>query len=112
MVALALIVIYPHQALVRRILAAQPGEVTNAYLVNLLRTDPRNPGLRLFLARSQIAAHQYDQVARTVAPALASNDPAQRNEALWILWQSEEHRYVRLPENTPRSPISTGRKNC
>ena len=102
MVALALIVIYPHQALVRRILAAQPGEVTNAYLVNLLRTDPRNPGLRLFLARSQIAAHQYDQVARTVAPALASNDPAQRNEALWILWQSEEHRYVRLPENTPR----------
>ena len=102
LVALALIVIYPHQALVRRILAAPPGEVTNAYLVNLLRTDPRNPGLRLFLARSQIAAGQYEHVRNTVAPALASADESQRNEALWILWQSEEHRYQHLPENTPQ----------
>ena len=94
--------IYPHQALVGRVLNAPANDLTEAYLVNLLRTDPQNPKLRLVLARNQFQAGLYDRVRKTLAPALEGNDPNARQEAVWLLWQSEETRYRRLPEDSPQ----------
>ncbi len=97
-----LVGIYPHQTLVNRLYQAPPGEITNAYLVNLLRTDPKNPRLRLMLARNQILAGQFSQVTQTIAPALASNVDSLYLEATWLLWLSEEHRYLLLPPDAPQ----------
>ncbi len=102
MILFALIAIYPHKALVKRVYEAPSGEVTNAYLVNLLRTDPENPRLRLMLARLQMRARQYTQVLQTIAPAMASNDETLHHEAVWLSWQSEEQRYEHLPVDAPQ----------
>lgn len=104
MVLAPLAAIYPHQALVNRVLKVPPGEITTAYLVNLLHTDPGNPRLRLMLARSQLQAGQRERFAETIAPALTADDPALQREALWLLWQSEENRYLHLPPDAPQRP--------
>jgi len=104
MVLAVLVAIYPHEALIERVLAAPPGGITEAYLANLLRTDPTNPQLRVMLARNQLHAGLHERVATTLAPALAASDPQLRREALWLLWQSEEARYQRLPEDARERP--------
>ncbi|MFC5302108.1 tetratricopeptide repeat protein [Azospira restricta] len=100
-VLLVLAAIYPHETLVKRLLKAPPDHVTEAYLVNLLRTEPGNPQLRLLLARSQLQSGLYGDVQQTLAPALAAADAALREEALWLLWQSEAQQYRRLADGTP-----------
>ena len=50
MVCLALWLIYPRQDLEKRLAGLAESELTNAYLSNLLRSDPDNPHLRLLLA--------------------------------------------------------------
>ena len=97
-----LVGIYPHQALIRRVLDAPPGEITEAYLTNLLRTDPKNPQLRLVLARSQFAAGLFERVSQTLAPPFASDDAALRQEADWLLWKSDESQYLKLPADSPK----------
>ena len=72
MVTGVLVASYPREDLIKRVLAAPPDELTEAYLVNLLRTDPQNPSLRLVLARSQMQAGLFDRVGATLAPSLAS----------------------------------------
>ena len=101
-VVAVLVGIYPHQTLIRRVLDAPPGEITEAYLTNLLRTDPKNPQLRLVLARSQFAAGLFERVSQTLAPPFAADDAALRQEADWLLWKSDESQYLRLPVDSPK----------
>ncbi len=91
-----LAMIFPHKALVNRVLEAPQNEITEAYLVNLLRTDPDNPRLGLLLARQQMNAGLHDKLAETIAHLLASPDPATRLEATWLQWGADELRYQRL----------------
>jgi len=104
MLLVVLAAIYPHQALVRRVIEAPTNELTEAYLFNLLRTDAENPRLRLVLARNQLQAGLYDRVRETLAPVLGVRDAHTRQEATWLLWQSEETRYRRLPADSPERP--------
>ena len=104
MVLLALIAIYPHEALIKRVVTAPPGEITNAYLNNLLRTEPEDPRLRLLLARSEMLAGQYEQVAHTIAPALVAPDQALRREAFWLLWQNDERLYLSMTDDARLRP--------
>jgi hypothetical protein len=109
MVLAVLVGIYPHQTLIKRILEAPAGEITEAYLTNLLRTDPKNPKLRIMLARNQLATGLFERVAQTLAPALESNEPLLQQEAAWLLWQSEEIQYLRLPTDSPKRPSARQR---
>jgi len=99
-VAVALVAIFPHRDLVRRVYDATPSLITEAYLTNLLRTDPNNPHLQLILARSQLQIGEHARLRQTVAPALASADPALRREAAWLLWQSGEQQLGKLDAST------------
>ena len=101
MVLSVLVLIYPHQALITRILNAPAGEITDAYLTNLLRTDTQNPLLRITLARRELVSGHFERVAQTLAPALTSENPQIKQEAGWLLWQSEETQYQRLPLDSP-----------
>ena len=100
MLLVLLAAIYPHQTLVRRVIEAPTNELTEAYLTNLLRTDAENPKLRLVLARNQLQAGLYDRVRQTLAPALGVDDAHTRQQATWLLWQSEEARFRRLPADS------------
>ena len=101
MLLTVLAAIYPHQTLVRRVIEAPTNELTEAYLTNLLRTDAENPELRLVLARNQLQAGLYDRVRKTLEPALSVNSAHTRQKAIWLIWQSEEARYRRLPADSP-----------
>lgn len=101
MVTGVLVASYPREDLIKRVLAAPPDELTEAYLVNLLRTDPQNPSLRLVLARSQMQAGLFDRVGTTLAPSLAAADPDIRREAMWLYWRSEEARFKKLSPDSP-----------
>ncbi len=94
--------IYPHQTLVRRIMLAPTDNLTEAYLHNLMRTDPDNPDLRLVLARTQMQNGLFDRVRDTLAPAIAAGNEDTRQRARWLLWRSEEARYLRLPKDAPQ----------
>ncbi|HZX33325.1 MAG TPA: tetratricopeptide repeat protein [Rhodocyclaceae bacterium] len=96
--------IYPHEDLVERVYELPGDDITEAYLKNLLRTDPKNPRLRLLLARRQIESGQYGAVRETVGPALSSDDPALKREAAWLLWQSMERQFAALPATSPLRP--------
>ena len=96
LVSLGLIAIFPHRDLVQRVYEAPPSLITEAYLTNLLRTDPGNPRLRLMLARSQLQIGEHQRVGQTVAPALQSDDAALRREAAWLLWLAGEQRLGKL----------------
>lgn len=106
LVAVVLTAIFPHQTLVKRVLDAPPGDITDAYLANLLRTEPDNPHLRLAMARKQLLAGQYERIAPTIAPALASADPAVRQQAAWLRWQADEQRFFRRPDDDPERPAA------
>lgn len=82
--------LYPRQDLERRLgqVGNQNSALSTSYLQNLLRGDPNNPQLRLLLARQQGQAGAIDTMRETLQPALASQDPAMRRNALWLLWES------------------------
>ena len=101
LVIVVLVAIYPHQALIRRVLSAPFDGITEAYLNNLLRTDPDNPSLRLLLARNQLKAGLHEKVRETLAPYIGAADPELRQEALWLLWQGDEQRLHRLHADSP-----------
>lgn len=107
MVSVALVAIYPHGDLVRRVTHAPSGPLTTAYLTNLLRTDPGNPSLRLMLARRQAENGEYAQVRQTMAPALASPDPELRAEAVQLLWETDLRRMRKLPPGAEREALQT-----
>jgi hypothetical protein len=101
LVLTVLVGIFPQRALVNRVLEAPQDEITEAYLVNLIRTDPENPRLSLLLARHQLSAGLLDRVAETLAPLADSTAADVRLEALWLGWRVEEQRYLRLPDDAP-----------
>ena len=93
LVLAVLVAIYPHKALVNRVLEARQDELTETYLVNLMRTDPNNPRLGLLLARHQLNSNLYDKLADTLARLDNAPDEAVRLEALWLGWLVEERRF-------------------
>ena len=99
MVAGGLWLLYPRQALERRLTEATDTPLSAAYLHNLLRSDPENPTLRLLLARQQILHGEMDSAYVTLAPALASSNPEIHRDALWTLWELRYTQYVRTPED-------------
>ena len=81
----------------KRLAGLAESELTNAYLSNLLRSDPDNPHLRLLLAQRQIAHGEVTHARRTLAPALASSDPELHRQALWTQWELALYEYNHLP---------------
>lgn len=102
LVLAVLVAIYPHKALVNRIVEAPQNELTEAYLVNLLRTDPGNPQLGLALARHHLSVNLYDKLDLTLAKLLKSPDPEIRLEAAWLSWRAAEQRLHRLAPGAPQ----------
>jgi hypothetical protein len=102
MVAGGLWLLYPRLALERRLAEAADTPLSVAYLNNLLRSDPQNPGLRLLLARNQILHGDMDDARTTLAPALASGNPVIHKDALWTLWELQHTQYLRTPETRQR----------
>lgn len=97
LVVFALIVIYPQQDLIKRLSESPESELSRDYLINLLRTNPDNPQLRLLLARQELAQGKFANARATLQPSLNGADSALRKEALWLLWQAAEKEYERLP---------------
>lgn len=105
MVALTLIVIFPHGDLVRRVIEAPQGLLTATYLNNLLRTEPDNPQLRLLLARNQLQAGEPGKLRATLTPLLTAADGETRRSAIWLLWQADARRMEKLPTLTREREI-------
>ena len=87
LVLAVLVAIYPHKALVNRIIEAPQNDLTDSYLVNLLRTDSGNPQLGLTLARHQLGSGLYDKLDITLDRLLQSPDEETRLEATWLSWR-------------------------
>lgn len=100
-VCLALWLLYPRQDLEKRLARSGETALSIAYLDNLLRSDPDNPQLRLLLAQRQIAHGETTSARATLEPALQSNDPQLRRDALWALWELLYHEYQRQPAQLP-----------
>ncbi|NTV68996.1 MAG: tetratricopeptide repeat protein [Azonexaceae bacterium] len=97
LILVALILIYPQQNLIQRVVKAPESELSSAYVTNLLRTDPDNPRLRLLLATQALDHGNFAELRSTLQPALDANDPALRREALWLLWQAGAREFRKLP---------------
>ncbi len=97
LVAFALIAIYPQKDLIKRLSESPESELSRDYLINLLRTNPDNPELRLLLARQELAQGKFANVRATLQPTLNATDPDLRKEALWLLWQTAAKEYSLLP---------------
>ncbi|MBK9028170.1 MAG: tetratricopeptide repeat protein [Propionivibrio sp.] len=96
LVLAVLVAIYPHKALVNRIIEAPQNDLTDSYLVNLLRTDSGNPQLGLTLARHQLGSGLYDKLDITLDRLLQSPDEETRLEATWLSWRAAEQRFHRM----------------
>ncbi|MDY0105478.1 MAG: tetratricopeptide repeat protein [Giesbergeria sp.] len=98
MVGGALWLLYPRQDLERRLAVARDDSaLSNAYLHNLLRSDPDNPQLRLLLAQRQAAEGELEQVRRTLQPATDSSNPQLHRDAVWTLWEATYNKYQKTP---------------
>ena len=64
----ALWLLYPRQDIERRLVSAGETELSSNYLLNLLRSDPDNPHLRLLLAQHQIARDDTVGAHATLKP--------------------------------------------
>lgn len=100
-VGIALFLLYPRQDLERLLAATPDTPLAEAYLDNLLRSDPNNPQLRLLLARRQSLLGQGEKARQTLQPALHAGDATLRQEARWVLWDIEEQL---AQQATSRSP--------
>ena len=105
-VCLALWLLYPRQDLEKRLARSGETALSIAYLDNLLRSDPDNPQLRLLLAQRQIAHGETTSARATLEPALQSNDPQLRRDALWALWELLYHEYQRQQREIGRASCS------
>ena len=101
MVCGALWLLYPRQDLELRLARSGESELSIAYLDNLLRSDPRNPRLRLLLAQRQISHGDTLSARTTLQPALDSPDQALHKEALWTQGELLLHEYQQAPKRTP-----------
>ncbi|MBS1143158.1 MAG: repeat-containing protein [Proteobacteria bacterium] len=106
LVVIALVLIYPQQNLIQRVVKAPESELSSAYVTNLLRTDPDNPRLRLLLATQALEHGNFGALRDTLQPALDAADPAIRREALWLLWQAGVHDFRNLPIRNTAQPLA------
>ena len=98
MVCVALWLLYPRQNLERRLASAQDDSaLSTAYLINLLRSDPNNPQLRLLLAKHQAQQGELEQVRNTLQPAINSTDMQLHREAELTLWKATYKQYQQTP---------------
>jgi len=104
LIVVALVLIYPQQNLIQRVVKAPESELSSAYVTNLLRTDPDNPKLRLLLATQALDHGNFADLRHTLQPALDADDPALRREALWLLWQSGVREFQQLPAQNTAQP--------
>jgi hypothetical protein len=74
MVAGGLWLLYPRQALERRLSETADSPLSAAYLHNLLRSDPENPTLRLLLAPAN-PARRDGQCPRDTRPRTGVEQP-------------------------------------
>ncbi len=98
--------LYPRQDLERRLSqAGDQSALSTSYLHNLLRSDANNPQLRLLLAKEQGHEGAINSMSETLRPALTSDDPTLRRQALWLVWESTYRTYQQTPsqETTVRT---------
>jgi polysaccharide biosynthesis protein PelB len=105
-VGIALFLLYPRQDLERLIAATPDTPLAEAYLDNLLRSDPNNPQLRLLLARRQARLGQGEKARQTLQPALQGSDASLRQEARWVLWNIEEQLAGQAATRSPVERLS------
>ena len=90
LIVVALILIYPEQNLIQRVVKAPESELSSAYVTNLLRTDPNNPKLRLLQATQALEHGNVGALREALEPMLVADDPAMRREVAWLLWQASK----------------------
>ncbi len=105
LVLTVLVAIFPHKTLVNRVLEAPQNEITETYLVNLIRTDPANPRLRILLARHQLNSGLQENLDATLDKLLKSPDPELRMEASWLRWRADEQQFQRLDPKSPERAV-------
>jgi hypothetical protein len=96
LVVFALVMIYPQQNLIQRLAQAPESELSSAYMTNLLRTVPDDPILRLRLATQAMEQGNLATLRETLRPALETDNPAVRREALWLLWRAGAMEFKQL----------------
>ena len=96
LIVVALILIYPEQNLIQRVVKAPESELSSAYVTNLLRTDPNNPKLRLLQATQALEHGNVGALREALEPMLVADDPAMRREVAWLLWQASKLEFNRL----------------
>ncbi|MDP2882999.1 MAG: tetratricopeptide repeat protein [Azonexus sp.] len=96
LIVVALILIYPEQNLIQRVVKAPESELSSAYLTNLLRTDPNNPELRLLQATQALEHGNIAALREALEPMRVADDPATRREVAWLLWQAGKLELNRL----------------
>lgn len=106
MVCGALWLLYPRQALEKRLIESGESELATAYLNNLLRSDPGNPRLRLLLAQRQISHGDTASARATLQPALASPDKALHKEALWAEGELLQREYEHAAKGEPERRLA------
>lgn len=78
--------IFPREALVERLYGQNTLDaLTLAYVENLQRTEPDNPGLAILLARTQQHELSIDSLERLLLPVTLHGDTSQQHEANRLL---------------------------
>lgn len=96
LIVVALILIYPEQNLIQRVVKAPESELSSAYVTNLLRTDPDNPRLHLLQAEQALERGNLTALRQALDPVLAADDPVLHREAVWLLWQASRLEFKKL----------------
>jgi hypothetical protein len=100
-----LVLMFPQRALIKRIVASsEQSELATAYLVNLLRTEPDNPDLRLVLARQQYRLGQLGAAEKTLRVSMTSRQQSVREDSAWLLWTIRVREFERLDAESPQRP--------
>ena len=103
LIAATLLVLYPQQELLERVLTARRDDpLTLQYLVNLNRVEPANAQTALLLAGVRLAQGRADEVLRLLAPLENYADAAVRRRALLLHADA-------LPEGPRRAGFITPR---
>ncbi|WP_407899985.1 tetratricopeptide repeat protein [Ferrigenium sp. UT5] len=85
MVMVPLVMIFPKQDLVRQATQQKLGDaLAVSYLNNLLKADPGNLELRVFLAEHRLFLREYDGLQELLAPALHSTSAVWRAQGMLV----------------------------
>ena len=77
LVCVVLVLMFPKQALIEQVRNVEGNDqLSAAYIVNLLKTEPRNTELYLLLAQKRVALGEFGEAREALSMAASVSDPA------------------------------------